>query len=94
MGKLNDICNSIKSFEGFNFSDDMILDVSARIFISKNISDERKGKLDKPEFKTDVPMKKATDKQKNMLKKFKIEFNDDLSLMEASKLIEEKLGKK
>jgi hypothetical protein len=96
MGKLNEICNSIKEFDGYNFSDDMILDVSTRIFISQIIQEERK-EAKKTEWKpknADMPLKKATDKQKGMLSKLKIPYTENTSMIEASKLIEEKLGKK
>jgi hypothetical protein len=95
MGKLNEICNSIKDFEGYNFSHDMILDCSTRIFISQIIQAERKEA--KNEWKpknADMPLKKATEKQKGMLSKLKIPYTENTSMIEASKLIEEKLGKK
>jgi hypothetical protein len=66
---------------------DMILDVSVRIFNSQNISNKS------PEKKSDES-EKATMKQLNYLRRLGYNGSEELTKLEAKKLIEEALNNK
>ena len=84
--ELDTIIKSLKVICGQNemkdASSDMILDCAMRLHISNRISAERAGRSSEG----------ATEKQKDTLKKFSIEFKDDITKKDASKLISDKIN--
>jgi hypothetical protein len=100
MGRLNDIIQELKEIaksNNLNVSDDYLFDNACSFVRGELASKDRAKQFVKNEWKpknADMPLKKATDKQKGMLSKLKIPYTENTSMIEASKLIEEKLGKK
>lgn len=93
MEKLKEIINNIKKIESesnIHFSPDVILDCAVRIYNSGNIN--KSGEI-KPPFTTNSSSP-ATQKQKDLLYKLNVDFNaEDLTKIEAKKIIEEELQK-
>lgn len=102
MEDLKNILKELKELnKDLNASGDMILDCATRIFISNNIQAEKYGRKEfneeiKPVVKeiyaTNINQNPATDKQKQMLKRLKIDFDENITKREAYILIKEKKG--
>ena len=90
MGKLNEICKEIKAFEGFNFTDDMILDCATRIFNSMNIQTEKVNKAVKNQVDNND---KPTEAQLTALDRFGIKYPETITKQQAGKLIDERIQK-
>ena len=92
MENLKKIINEVKSCKGDDFSpsDDMILDCSTRILLSK--TEEKKPKVKNIQgnkFKIKDPTAPATDKQKGRLDELKVKYPETLTKGEAHELIKE-----
>jgi hypothetical protein len=84
---MDDLSSIIKEIKSWNFikpSDDMVLDVSCRIFISQNIQRD-KGFKQTEESKKEVEL--ATPKQLWFFKNNNLAIPKNLSKIEASKII-------
>lgn len=94
---MEDLKNILKELKELNkdigASGDMVLDCATRIFISNNIQNEKYNnhKLEKPLTINDEPTL-ASEKQKSLLNKLKIPFDDNITKKEAYILIKEKKG--
>lgn len=92
MKDLKKIIDEVKSCKegGFSPSDDMILDCSTRILLSK--TEEKKPKAKNTQvnkFKIKDPTAPATDKQKGRLDDLKVKYPETLTKGEANELIKE-----
>lgn len=90
MEDLKNIVKEIITYKNLglsHLSDDAILDVSARIFISNNISEDKKEKSEESK------VKKASEKQLKFLKQLGYKGDQDLTVREAFELINKLLKK-
>jgi len=80
--KIIEELNSIREESSLRISDEVLFEQAIKIYISNNINDSHNNKE-----RINIS---ATDKQKYLLKKLGIVFNDSLTKQEAYQLIKEK----
>ena len=100
MENLKNLINELKCYRDElglkKLSDDMILDCSTRIFNSQNILSQSQGQYPKKQFqekeiKLKNPNAPASQKQIYALKKLGIPNPEELTMLEASQVIKEKM---